>query len=671
MRSKPPHRLVAAWLLPFILALAIFSSLLEPSSSITIVNPLAHTKVGGNWTIYFSTTGSGNLVIEDHSFPEDVEFVGLYADVNGESREVPVTIIGDKILADWNYQTGKVIFKVKTQERHTLEIKYASSVTYAYSEAEIRITLNAPSFIGRTQEFTIEGYAENHDLSEVSLVYVLPEGFELVRGERTKYCGSGGNCSSDIAVIATNASIGEHIPKLQACTYGICEQGEIVISVEPVEIEYGEPRQDDIILGQPVPWSMSVILRNSESHSIINYTVPLPAGALNISQPVIDEINPGETMGFNIHYYTPAIKISRVNDSLRIYHNSSFVYHDILVSVPVLGNVTIYENGSGELVNATIDRNIASWIIPELMGEEAFIIKKIMEEEPIIIQEAAQPRSRRHFKANEKPSFKVNLTRNQSSDSGGNATTTPPSAWIEDVRGKKVGLTMDVNYLGGGNYKIDVPNTRAFKPGKFKLVVESDNGMEELWFDWGLISINTKKSLYHPGETAEIIMVVLDNEGYLVSSANVSLVMTSPNGTVSNFSTLNGDMTETKRGIYEVTHETVETGNYTINASAKARGVESSIDSYFVVKEYYEFDINRSVPVTIDPQEGPFDSKIKIISYTDAENLTLREYLPAEFDVNVSNVTITIINDTKILEWSNLTNGSEVNYRFNTPLVWP
>jgi len=48
----------------------------------------------------------------------------------------------------------------------------------------------------------------------------------------------------------------------------------------------------------------------------------------------------------------------------------------------------------------------------------------------------------------------------------------------------------------------------------------------------GLASINTNKSIYHPNETAKIIMVVLDTKGFLISNADVKLNVTTPNNTI-------------------------------------------------------------------------------------------------------------------------------------------
>ncbi|MDY6778894.1 MAG: hypothetical protein SVU32_09590, partial [Candidatus Nanohaloarchaea archaeon] len=72
-------------------------------------------------------------------------------------------------------------------------------------------------------------------------------------------------------------------------------------------------------------------------------------------------------------------------------------------------------------------------------------------------------------------------------------------------------------------------------------------GKKHLWFTWGLISINTKQSIYRPNETAEIYMVVLDSEGQLVRNANVSLTVRSPSGEVTRYSTGGGSIQDVRR----------------------------------------------------------------------------------------------------------------------------
>ena len=73
----------------------------------------------------------------------------------------------------------------------------------------------------------------------------------------------------------------------------------------------------------------------------------------------------------------------------------------------------------------------------------------------------------------------------------------------------------------------------ALRPGLYKLVVETiQNGLtsvQEQDFGWGVLAVNTHKSIYLPNEEAFIGIAVLDNEGRMVCDADVTLVITDPN----------------------------------------------------------------------------------------------------------------------------------------------
>ncbi|MFH1506729.1 MAG: MG2 domain-containing protein, partial [archaeon] len=155
-----------------------------------------------------------------------------------------------------------------------------------------------------------------------------------------------------------------------------------------------------------------------------------------------------------------------------------------------------------------------------------------------------------------------------------------------------------------------------------------------VYMETGVASINTRKSLYHPGETAEMIMVVLDRQGHLVDNAYVNLTVTDPNGATIFFSTQEGTIRQTSEGIYEAEYDaTALEGNYTLFVQAKGSNVDSAMLSYFTVKEFYEFDILRDTPVTIDPWLGAFNSSVNLVSFVNVSTFDYTEVLPGNFAV--------------------------------------
>jgi len=235
--------------------------------------------------------------------------------------------------------------------------------------------------------------------------------------------------------------------------------------------------------------------------------------------------------------------------------------------------------------------------------------------------------------------------------------------------GKVIG-DAEVVDVGFGKFHIKFNSSRGQMAGLYKLVVGTDSTKQEYWFKWGLVSVNTRKSIYRPGEVAEIIMVVLDKDGHLRSEAQIELTITNPNKEVLVLSTNEG-VYESSKGVYRANYPVEVEGKHLIHVDAKG-GMDAEIDSHFMSKEHFEFDIIRDTPVTIDPSRNDLESSIQIISFTDAEKFNFREVLPSAFDlIDDGGAEITEEGDTKILEWVNLTNNSVVSYEAEIPKIWP
>ncbi|MCP3682407.1 MAG: hypothetical protein GY861_06915 [bacterium] len=187
----------------------------------------------------------------------------------------------------------------------------------------------------------------------------------------------------------------------------------------------------------------------------------------------------------------------------------------------------------------------------------------------------------------------------------------------------------------------------------------------------GLATINTNKSMYHIGEAAEMLMAVLDLEGYLVGNASLALNVTSPAGIITSYSTEDNSIQEIEEGIYSAGYENTSLeGNYSMTVRSKGRA-NYTMESYFVVKRYYEFDIIRDAPVSIDPWSGPFYSELRIVSYSSVP-FTLSETVPVNLNItNSGGAQVTENEDNRVLTWSNLINRSIVGYEAQAPLVSP
>ena len=211
------------------------------------------------------------------------------------------------------------------------------------------------------------------------------------------------------------------------------------------------------------------------------------------------------------------------------------------------------------------------------------------------------------------------------------------------------------------------------KPGiytiKNTITVDDNQYTIDEEFAWGLVSLNTKKSTYYPGDTAEFVIVVLDSVGSPVCDAN--LVM-SINGTT--LSSGAGITSNAECGIYDARYDTGIEGTYNVDISAVADGIQTGFETTFDVAEYIEFDIIRTAQSKIDPISNPneFDVLVDITSHIGATDIQIVETVPAVFDIITDGQTSTEEGITTIT-WDKTLDGdnTQISYTYAVPLIFP
>jgi hypothetical protein len=222
-------------------------------------------------------------------------------------------------------------------------------------------------------------------------------------------------------------------------------------------------------------------------------------------------------------------------------------------------------------------------------------------------------------------------------------------------------------------------NSHSLIPGvyKYQKIVRYKDGSEQViedYFAYGLISINTKKPLYHKNEVIDTIVVVLDKWGYLVENASIDLQITTPSNQTFIQSTSDGTIYETtKGGVYQSSFLASELGKYSLYAQVDLGDMVVDVSSYINVVESYPFDILRDVPATIDPWEGPFTNTFTIQpleGYSGEYDFT--EQFSSEIIVNETNADKQWVEgDTRYLQWVDLSKTSQPYYIAQTPLKTP
>lgn len=203
----------------------------------------------------------------------------------------------------------------------------------------------------------------------------------------------------------------------------------------------------------------------------------------------------------------------------------------------------------------------------------------------------------------------------------------------------------------------------------------SFNATDPAYSETGVAAINTKKSEYFVNEEVDLTIAALDYRGFLVSGANITLIITSPNGINYTLTNTNGnsDFTEVSKGLYESNFsQTNIEGEYWLHLSIVGNGINNSMLSHFFVNNSKLFDIIRVAPTTIDPWREQFTSTINLISYAYQGRFNFTEVLPLEFEItDTGGAQILIKDDKKLLTWTNLNNNSEVTYSAQPPLKSP
>ena len=214
-------------------------------------------------------------------------------------------------------------------------------------------------------------------------------------------------------------------------------------------------------------------------------------------------------------------------------------------------------------------------------------------------------------------------------------------------------------------------------------------------FSWGVLAINSNKSIYSPGEKAKLEIGVLDETGAMVCDAQLMLKIRNPI-----HSTSSGQESEirnltTQEGTIRVNHECYvhdyvtkpdyeasyiipnETGKYTLTLTAKDKnGSKTITDSFEVVKDI-PYDIERITNTRIYPVKN-YPVTLKIKANRDFQG-TIKDTVPSNFGISKPKDakaydSISITAQGKVVNWKvSLKKGEqiELGYIYKAPPVSP
>lgn len=224
---------------------------------------------------------------------------------------------------------------------------------------------------------------------------------------------------------------------------------------------------------------------------------------------------------------------------------------------------------------------------------------------------------------------------------------------------------------------------RSIIPGKYSLEVEVVEGnktyTETLELYWGVLTWNSTKSVYEVGETVEMHMAALSNNGNTLCDAHLVLKVQNPQG-------ITTEVPVTQSGVcdgnnvtdipdYRSVFELTELGSYNVALQhLDAEGIVlHEIEDTIIVQENTPYQIERLGPTRIYPVAN-YPMVLRVYSAQGFRG-TVREVLPKDFEVyNYGQATEYIEGENRILEWDVSLSAGEIldlSYSFDAPDISP
>ncbi|MBI2141150.1 hypothetical protein HYU16_01880 [Candidatus Woesearchaeota archaeon] len=260
------------------------------------------------------------------------------------------------------------------------------------------------------------------------------------------------------------------------------------------------------------------------------------------------------------------------------------------------------------------------------------------------------------------------------------------TAQLFDSEGREVGIGAEIEELREGRFGIKLPKQRAFKAGLYTLMLSfTKDGTiytEQQDFTWGVLAINTNKSIFLPNEDAFVAMAVLDDQGHMVCDADVTLTITDPAGEAATLTTTNSEISVSDEckvlGVtnlpdYYTTYKVKGAGTYVMNlTAATANGVRTILDN-FTVQSQVDFDVARAGPTRIYPPV-PYTMNFTVTA-SDSYNGQITEFVPASFVIAPQDgLTVATAAGAKVLTWNKALKKGETAsfyYQFDAPDISP
>ncbi len=265
-------------------------------------------------------------------------------------------------------------------------------------------------------------------------------------------------------------------------------------------------------------------------------------------------------------------------------------------------------------------------------------------------------------------------------------TFTVQTISITDHQGTLINVPFDIVYHDETTWTMNMlKQPQKLLPGVYTVnvtVVENDEVFTDSFeFYWGLLAVNSKKSMYSPNEEVELHLAALTNTGDTICDADLSLRIIDPKNNIFDVpvekSGACGPNNVTDIPDYVASFaDTGEWGVYTVQVEHKNVDGEvvHKIRDSFEVRDYIPYDIERTAPTRIYPP-SPYTVTLDITANRSFTG-DIVERVPRGFVfADTSGAEVTTLDEATLLTWKDVTmevgDTLELRYVFDAPDISP
>jgi len=208
----------------------------------------------------------------------------------------------------------------------------------------------------------------------------------------------------------------------------------------------------------------------------------------------------------------------------------------------------------------------------------------------------------------------------------------------------------------GTTTTVQLAGSNEITPGEYTVKITDDQGnITTQDFSWGVLALNTDKTMYHPGEESDISMAVLDDEGSMVCDASLQLQITNSAFGINDLLSTNSasssatdtDTASSSAQItvnpqcqqhsfslqpdYEAHYTFAKAGTYNLQLTATTENGTHTISSSIPVTNQIPFDVQRVSATRIYPLDT-YPMTFNITAHQDF-NGTVTETVPEDFTI--------------------------------------